>query len=181
MRDEHAGGGLDRRTIGMFRPVHLCQAAAVTIERAATSDEWAAAEMLIREYALSLGISLEFQHFEEEIGNLADEYGRPHGVLLIARDRNGYAGCGGVRRFSDDACEMKRLYVRPAAQGQGIGRAIAIALIDEARTIGYRRILLDTLPTMHRARSMYRSLGFRDTAPYRYNPIAGTTFMEREL
>ncbi len=153
----------------------------VTIERAATPAAWAAAETLIREYAAQLGVSLEFQHFDDEVRNLTREYGPPRGVLLLARDEDGDAGCGGLRRFSDDACEMKRLYVRPAAQGRGIGRALAAALIEEARRLGYRRMLLDTLPSMHQGHALYRSLGFRETPPYRFNPVAGTTFMELRL
>lgn len=153
----------------------------MTLERAATAEAWTAAETLIREYAASLGISLEFQSFDDEIANLPHEYGESHGVFLLARDLSGYAGCGGLRRFSEDECEMKRLYVRPAAQGRGIGRAIATALIEEARRLGYRRLLLDTLPSMRSAHALYRSLGFRETAPYRFNPIAGTTFMMLDL
>ena len=153
----------------------------MTIERAATTDTWAAAETLIREYAASLDVSLEFQRFDDEIRNLPSEYGPPTGVLLLARDQDGYVGCGAVRRFSDDACEMKRLYVRLAAQGRGIGRAIAAALIAEARCLRYRRMLLDTLPTMHEAQALYRSLGFGETATYRHNPIPGTMFMELAL
>ena len=151
------------------------------IVRAATPETWSAGERLIREYAGSLGVSLEFQHFADEIGNLAGEYGAPHGVLLLARDDDGYIGCGGIRRFSADVCEMKRLYVRPAAQGRGAGRAIAAALIAEARAIGYLTLRLDTLPSMRGARALYRSLGFREIAPYRFNPVAGTTYMELSL
>jgi ribosomal protein S18 acetylase RimI-like enzyme len=153
----------------------------VTIEPARTGEAWAAAETLIREYAASLGVSLEFQQFDEEIANLSREYGPPHGVMLLAREAGDYIACGALRRFSDDSCEMKRLYVRPAAQGRGVGRAMAKALIDETRRLGYRRILLDTLPSMRGAQALYRSLGFLETGPYRYNPIAGTTFMTLHL
>ena len=153
----------------------------MTLERASTPHAWAAAEALIREYAASLGISLAFQRFDDEIRNLSAEYGSPAGVLLLARDRDNYVGCGGLRRFSENACEMKRLYVRAAAQGRGIGRALAIALIDEARRLGYDRMLLDTLPSMGGAQALYRSLGFVETAPYRYNPVAGSTFLALRL
>lgn len=156
-------------------------AAGVTIQPAGTAEDWAAAESLVREYAASLGISLEFQDFGEEIGHLAQEYGPPGGVMLIARENGEYVACGALRRCSDDACEMKRLYVRPAAQRRGIGRAIAVALVSEARCLGYQRMLLDTLPSMHSAQALYRSLGFVETAPYRFNPIDGTTFMMLEL
>ena len=137
--------------------------------------------MLIREYAMSLGISLEFQRFDEEIQNLPREYGPPAGAFLLARENGEVLGGGGLRRFSDDACEMKRLYVRPSAQGRGVGRTIAHALIEQARGIGYQRMLLDTLPSMHEARALYRSLGFLEIAPYRFNPIPGTAYMELKL
>lgn len=153
----------------------------MTVGRATTAEAWAAAEALIREYATSLGISLEFQQFDDEVENLAREYGPPHGMMLLARDQDGYIGCGGWRRLSSDECEMKRLYVRPLAQGHGIGRALAGQLIEEARRLGYRRMLLDTLPSMHPAHTLYRSLGFRETAAYRFNPLPGTTFMELSL
>lgn len=153
----------------------------MTIETAATPSSWTAAEALIREYASRLGVSLEFQHFDDEIRNLAREYGPPKGVLLLARDRDGYVGCGGLRRLSEHACEMKRLYVRPAAQGRGIGRALAAALIEEARTLGYGAMRLDTLPPMAHAQALYRSLGFREIPPYRFSPVPGTTCLELRL
>jgi len=153
----------------------------MTIEPASTAEAWVEAEKLIREYAASLGVSLDFQQFDDEIANLPRDYGAPDGMMLLARHRDTYVGCGALRRFSGDACEMKRLYVRSAAQGRGIGRAIAVALVDEARRVGYRRILLDTLPSMHGAQALYRSLGFVETAPYRFNPIDGTAFMVLEL
>jgi ribosomal protein S18 acetylase RimI-like enzyme len=167
-----------RRPIGTRHVRTFRDTGAMTIERATTAGAWAAAQVLIREYAASLGVSLTFQDFDDEIANLPREYGPPHGAMLLAREEDGYVACGALRRFSHDACEMKRLYVRPAAQRRGIGRAIAAALIDDGRRLGYRRMLLDTLPSMRDAQALYRSIGFRDTEPYRHNPIAGTTFME---
>ncbi len=152
----------------------------MTIERAGP-ETWASAEKLIREYAASLGISLEFQQFDDEIAHLSREYGPPDGVMLLARDRGADLACGALRRLPEGACEMKRFYVRPAARGRGIGRALATALIDEARRLGYRRVLLDTLPSMQGAQALYRSLGFIETVPYRFNPVAGTTFMVLDL
>ena len=124
---------------------------------------------LFREYADGLGIDLSFQDFDAE---LADPLGF-HELVLVAS-----GGCVALRRVDDETCEMKRLYVRPAARGTGLGRALAGAVIAHARARGYERMLLDTLPAMAEARSLYASLGFRETDAYRYNPVAGTSFLE---
>lgn len=146
-----------------------------------SSADWDAARRLVEEYAASLGIDLSFQDFSREIAALREEYGPPGGHFLLASVDGAFAGCGGFRRLSDTRCEMKRLYVTPAQRSSGAGRALAVALIDEARRRGYAAIRLDTLPSMHAARRMYAALGFRDIPPYRYNPVAGTAFMELTL
>ena len=127
---------------------------------------------LFREYADGLGIDLSFQDFDAE---LADPLGF-HELVLVAQ-----GGCVALRRVNDETCEMKRLYVRPAARGTGLGRALAGAVIAHARARGYERMLLDTLPAMAEARSLYASLGFRETDAYRYNPVEGTSFLELVL
>jgi len=127
---------------------------------------------LLREYEVRLGVDLSFQDFEAE---LADPLGFYELVLLAE------GGCVALRRIDDEACEMKRLYVRPEARGDGLGRRLADAVIAEARARGYRRMLLDTLPSMAAARRLYATLGFRGTEPYRFNPIEGTTFLELVL
>jgi len=126
----------------------------------------------LREYADSLGVDLSFQDFESE---LADPLGFYELVLLAEN------GCVALRRIDAETCEMKRLYVRPAWRRSGVGRKLAEAVITEARARGYRRMLLDTLPEMGAAQALYRSIGFRDTEPYRHNPVPGASFLELEL
>lgn len=147
----------------------------------ASAAQWAAARRLIEDYARSLAIDLSFQDFDHELASLEIEYGPPDGAFLLAEQSGAYVGCGGFRRWSDERCEMKRLYVDPAAREGGLGRALAAQLIAEARGRGYRFMRLDTLPTMSAARHVYAALGFREIAPYRYNPIVGTTFLELAL
>jgi ribosomal protein S18 acetylase RimI-like enzyme len=140
--------------------------------RAAGAADVEAVRELFREYADGLGVDLSFQDFDAE---LADPLGF-YQLVLLARN-----GCVALRRIDDQTCEMKRLYVRPAARGSGLGRALALAVIAHAHADGYDRMLLDTLATMQAARSLYADLGFRETEPYRLNPIEGTSFLELVL
>ena len=148
---------------------------------AASSADVELARKLFREYETSLGISLCFQGFEEELAGLPGAYAPPRGRLLLAREGNEPAGCGALRPLADDVCEMKRLYVREAFRGRGVGRLLAESLITEGRAIGYARMRLDTLPSMTAAIPLYLSLGFREIPPYRRNPIPGALFLEKEL
>src|SRR5579863_10330792 len=142
---------------------------------------WETARALVREYASSLNVDLAFQNFDEELLHFETEYASPTGTFLLARNETDFLACGALRRFSDTECEMKRLYVRPDGRKMGLGRQFALTLITEAKSLGYKRMLLDTLPTMQSAQSLYKSLGFEPTAPYRFNPIEGTSFLKLDL
>lgn len=153
----------------------------VQLVEAHTTAEVAEARNLFMEYAEALGIDLCFQNFEQELASLPGAYSPPDGRLLLAKVETDVAGCVALRKIGDGLCEMKRLYVRPAFRGQRVGLELAHAVIREARTIGYRSMLLDTLPVMKDAIRLYRSLGFREIEPYYPNPVEGALFMELEL
>ncbi len=132
---------------------------------------------LILEYASTLGVDLSFQDLDRELSTLGDFYE----LVLIAHEGDRAAGCVALRHLDDTTCEMKRLYIRPEFRGRNLGRTLAEHVIDEARHRGYMSMRLDTLPTMTAAIPLYESLGFVEIAPYRFNPIAGTKFLELRL
>lgn len=140
---------------------------------------------IFREYADSLGIDLTFQDFDAELASLPGPYASPDGHLMLAFVDGELAGCGAFRGLTDvdyaNACEMKRLYVRPAFRRFGLGRLLAQALLDEARRAGYSATLLDTLDDMEAARSLYTSLGFEEIPPYYFSPIAGSHYLKADL
>ena len=153
----------------------------VAIRAAESPGDLALVRDLFLEYAASLGFDLAFQGFDREVAELPGAYGPPRGAILLARDEESAAGCVALRPLAPDTCEMKRLYVRPAFRGTGLGRRLTNAILAEGRSRGYRRMRLDTVPAMAGAIALYRSLGFREIDPYRENPIAGALFLERDL
>ena len=153
----------------------------IRITEARWPDDREIVVALFREYVASLAEDISFQNVDEELGTLPGKYARPTGVVLIARDGEEAAGAVGYRMVEPGVCEMKRLYVRPAFRGLGLGRELANELIEDARARGYRTMLLDTLASMATARALYRDLGFGPVAPYYDNPLPGVMYMALEL
>lgn len=150
-----------------------------------TSEELQATRLIFREYAEQLGIDLCFQNFDAEVADLPAEYASPQGALLVALVDGDVAGCCAMRPLNSadyaNACEMKRLYVRQAFRGLGLGRQLAEAVMEAARMADYHHVLLDTLSDMEAARALYEDLGFEDIPPYYHNPIAGAHYLKADL
>jgi len=149
------------------------------------SEGWEATRAILRDYAQSLTVDLCFQNFESELAGLPGDYAAPGGLILLALVDGEVAGCGGFRYLPDvdypNACEMKRLFVRPAFRRFGLGRMLAQALMDRATQAGYSAMLLDTLDDMEAARGLYESLGFQSVPPYYFNPLPGAHYLKAEL
>jgi len=152
-----------------------------TIVRAETAQQLGWARRLIEEYVASLPVDVSYEHVPEECARLPGEYAPPLGELLLAMEGGEPVGCVALRPLDRETCEMKRVYVRPAWRGRGVGRALAKAIVDAARRIGYRRMRLDTIPSLKPAIGLYRSMGFRVIAPYRAIPTSCAFFMELKL
>jgi GNAT superfamily N-acetyltransferase len=155
--------------------------AGLTIIEPDSPDAWAEARALVREYVTWLGVDLGFQDFDQEFASLDRHYGPSGACFLLARLDGASVGCAGLRRFSATEGELKRFYVQPAGRGRGIGRALATALIDRGRRIGYDALLLDTLAHMTPAQRLYESLGFVPTPPYRHNPLPDARYWRLAL
>lgn len=153
------------------------------IKPVTTPDDLTSTIALFREYAASLDTDLSFQDFSSEVANMPGNYSHPTGTLLLARTGSGApVGCVGLRSLdSSETCEMKRLYVSPLGRGSGLGKALALEALDQARKLGYRRVRLDTLRSMTSAKALYEKLGFVEVEPYYNNPIEGTRFLELTL
>ena len=156
--------------------------AGLSMTQASTPAQIAQVRELFLEYAQSLGFSLCFQNFDQELAGLPGDYSPPDGRLLLAEYEGQVAGCVALHKLEPGICEMKRLYLRPAFRGKGLGRKLAEVILEEARRISYERLRLDTVgPVMKHAVALYRTLGFREIAPYRANPMEGTLYLELSL
>ena len=134
-----------------------------------------------RNYAGWLGVDLDYQNFGDEMASLPGAYAAPAGRLFFAEFEGRPAGCVGIRPSSDGVCEMKRLYVEPEMRGNGIGRQLALAAIKAAKALGYRKVMMDTLPAMRIAVKLYRELGFKEAPAYYPTPVEGTLFLALDL
>jgi ribosomal protein S18 acetylase RimI-like enzyme len=153
----------------------------IEIFPAQTDEDFEVAKKLLVEYVDSLGFDLGFQNFEQELADLPNYFASPEDCLLLATYENQTVGCVVIKRFDNGICEMKRLYVKPQFQGVGIGRALAEAVIKQARKVGYNSMRLDMVLPREAARNLYFSLGFEDIESYRYNPMEKAVFMELKL
>ena len=134
-----------------------------------------------RNYAAWLGVDLCFQGFGDEMASLPGAYAAPEGRLFYAEIDGQPAGCVGLRPTTGGMCEMKRLYVEPAHRGLGIGRDLVLAAIRSAKDLGYRRIMLDTMPAMRIALKLYREMGFKEAPAYYPTPVEGAILLSLDL
>ena len=161
---------------------------AATISAPRTPADHEAIKALFREYAESLGFSLAYQDFDQELADFPGKYSSPDGALLLARVGEEPAGTVALRKLDTGVCEMKRLYVKPefrgrrTADGRSIGRALAEDIVAIGRERGYQRLRLDTIGgKMHQALALYRSMGFVEIPPYYASPIPDTAYLELVL
>lgn len=153
----------------------------ITYKIANTSHEFESAKKLFEEYALSLSVDLSFQNFSRELETIQNQYGKPEGALLLACDGDVFVGCSGVRKLDQDTAELKRMYVKNEYRGYHIGINLLQRSIELAKELGYKIIRLDTLENMTKAQQLYSSFGFYEIPSYRFNPLPGTIYMEKQL
>lgn len=148
-------------------------------------DDLPALRSLFQDYATRLGVDLCFQNFEAELAGLPGDYAEPRGALLMATVDGEPAGCCALRPLDSvdyaNACEMKRLFVRPEFRRLGLGRQLAEEIMELARMADYDCLLLDTLNDMETARALYQELGFQEIPPYYFNPIEGAHYLKVQL
>lgn len=172
-------------TMASPRQITSADANSLTLALATSPGDMHAAHTLFAEYAQQLGVDLAFQDFAQELATLPGDYDSPRGALLLAYVDDALAGCCALRPLDSsdyaNAAEMKRLYVRKAFRGLGLGRELAAAALDAARQAGYAYVLLDTLDDMESARALYTELGFEEIPPYYHNPIAGAHYLKVDI
>jgi ribosomal protein S18 acetylase RimI-like enzyme len=153
----------------------------VLFKTATTSKEFENGKSLFQQYASSLNIDLGFQDFSNELKLIDKQYNKPKGALLLAYKNDIAIGCAGIRELDNNTAELKRMYVQPTFRKYKIGARLLTLAIEIAKELNYKSIRLDTLPTMTKAQELYRSFGFYEIPSYRFNPVSGTVFMEKQL
>ncbi len=154
---------------------------AMRVREVSAEADLAEVKRLFLAYAQTLGVSLCFQNFDQELVNLPGAYAPPGGCLWLAEFDGIAGGCAALRPLGDQICEMKRLFLEPAFRGTGAGRVLALTVMEKAKSLGYAAIRLDTLPSMARAIELYQSFGFQRIDPYYENPVPGALFLECKL
>ena len=162
-------------------PKNISMLEIIQITNKSNPEQIEQVKALFREYANWLSVDLSFQRFEEEMLALPDNYSAPEGALFLAKVNGLPAGCVAVRRFDNSTCEMKRLFVRDAYKGHGVGKALAAKAIEAGKELGYQRMLLDTLAHMRPAIELYTALGFQPIAAYYDNPISNAVYLSMML
>ncbi|MEM6801102.1 MAG: GNAT family N-acetyltransferase [Bacteroidota bacterium] len=154
----------------------------IALKEVQSKEEYQIAIQLFKEYGAQIGIDLSFQNFEQELRDIHTQYARPHGILMIAYDKDKHPiGCFGIRKFADTICELKRMYLKKEARGKGLGKELLLESIRLGQQLAYKHMRLDTLPSMESAIRLYKKTGFYEIEPYRYNPIKGTKYFEIQL
>ncbi|TAK63163.1 MAG: GNAT family N-acetyltransferase [Bacteroidetes bacterium] len=153
----------------------------IVFKIACTNQDFTDGQTLFQQYANSLDVDLCFQDFPNELKTIDKQYNKPGGALVIAFHDTSAVGCVGIRKYDNDTAELKRMFVQPEYRGHHLGQQLLEFTLSVARELNYKKIRLDTLPTMKQAQQLYRSFGFYEISPYRFNPVNGTVFMEKEL
>ena len=153
----------------------------ITYGFATTAADFQQGKKLFEEYVQSLGVDLSFQDFVKELSTIDQQYNHPEGALLLAYMESIAIGCAGIRKLDEEVAELKRMYIRGEYRGYRIGVNMLEQCLQKAKELGYKKIRLDTLQSMEKAQSLYRSFGFYEIPSYRYNPLEGTIYMEKIL
>lgn len=153
----------------------------IKFELATTGEEFDFAKDLFQQYAKSLSIDLSFQDFTNELKTIDKQYSKPGGALLLAYDNNAAIGCVALRKFDSETAELKRMFIRPEYRKHKIGKKLLELITEIAKELNYKKMRLDTLPDMEQAQRIYKAHGFYEIPPYRFNPVPGTVYMEKEL
>ncbi|MGD0712228.1 MAG: GNAT family N-acetyltransferase [Bacteroidales bacterium] len=152
-----------------------------SLHSASSESEYRIAKALFLEYAGSLEFDLCFQHFDKELDEIQIQYGSHSGGIVLLKSNEDYAGCAGIRKFDEDIAELKRMYIKPSFRGCGFGKPLLNAAIDLAQSLGYKKMRLDTISTMKAAIKLYIEAGFKETEPYRFNPVEGVRYFEMDI